>query len=373
MSFIPFGKPSFDEEEIAAVADVLRSGWVTTAARTLEFQKLFAEYTGSQYALALSSCTAGLFLALKCLGVGEGDEVIVPPLTFAATANVVVHCGARPVFADVEAATGLLDPAAFMRAITPKTRAVIPVHLYGLPVSTEISKIAAQHEIPVVGDCAHATETRRDGIHVAKEARIAAFSFYATKNLAVGEGGMIVTDSEELFEKASVLSLHGMSRAAFDRYSEKGFKRYEILEAGYKFNMPDMNAALGIEQLKRIDRHLARRNEIWKRYDEAFKDLRFLRPPAVPKGVVHARHLYTLRTPGSDRDQIIAKLQQDGIGSAVHFGALHLEPFYRNLLGTRRGDFPNAEAISDSTFSIPLTPYLSDEEVGRVIQAVSAL
>lgn len=363
-TFLPFARPVYDENEIAAVVEVLRSGWVTTGPKTAEFERRFGQYIGCEFALGLSSCTAGLFLALRALGIGAGDEVIVPPLTFAATANVVVHCGARPIFADVDENTCTLDPSAFEKAISDRTRAVIAVHLYGRPYSARITEIARERNIPVIADCAHATEARRGGRHVSKDAVISAFSFYATKNLAVGEGGMVTTDSEELMEKMRVLSLHGMSHAAHDRYSRRSpAKPYEIVEAGYKFNMLDINAALGIGQLVRIEKHLARREEIWRRYDEAFADLPVRRPEPVEPATVHARHLYTLRA--QNRDAIVEKLQQRNIGCSVHFGALHLEPFY---LGA--GNFPNAEKIAAEVFSIPLTPYLSDRDVDDVIAAV---
>ena len=371
-TFLPFGRPVFEESEIAAVADVLRSGWISTGPRAAEFQRMMSEYTGCRFTLGLSSCTAGLFLALKILDVGPGDEVIVPPFTFAATANVVVHCGATPVFADVLLDTCTMDPERFAAAITGRTRAVIPVHLYGRPAAiARIRAIAAEHGIAVIGDCAHATEAQVNGENVARLADVSSLSFYATKNLAVGEGGMLCTDSEEHFRRAEVLALHGMSRGAYKRFSESGFKFYDVVEAGYKFNMTDISAALGIEQFKRLEKRLLRRTAIWERYDAAFADLPLVRPAPVEPGTVHARHLYTLRTTGKlDRNRLIERIQRANIGVAVHYLALHLNSFYRDKYGCARGEHPNAELISDTTFSIPLTPYLTDEDVELIIGAV---
>ncbi len=370
--FLPFGKPVLEEEEIAAVADALRTGWISTGPRTAEFQRLFAAYTGRRHALGLSSCTAGLFLALRLLDVKEGDEVVVPALTFTATANVVVHCGATPVIVDVEPETGNIDPEAIEAAVTPRTKVIVPVHLYGRPAAADrIFSFAKSRDLAVVADCAHATESRIGEDHACRWSDLAAFSFYATKNLAVGEGGMLVTDDDAWFERAAILALHGMSRGAFSRYSESGFKLYDVVEPGYKFNMTDISAALGVEQLKRIDARLARREEVWRRYDAAFASLPLDLPPPPAPGHIHARHLYTPRVRRPEmRDRLLAAIQSRGVGVGVHFTALPLHTYYRNRFGFRRGQFPNAERISGTTFSIPMTPYLTDREIERVIAAV---
>jgi dTDP-4-amino-4,6-dideoxygalactose transaminase len=372
-NFLPFSRPVLEEAEIEAVAGALRSGWLTTGPKTAEFETRFAAFVGAPHALGLSSCTAGLFLGLKLSGVGPGDEVVVPPLTFAASANVAVHCGARVVFADVNPETGNLDPAALEAAITSRTRAVVPVHLYGRPADAEaIRDIAARRGIAVIADCAHATESRIGTRHVADFADAAAFSFYATKNLAVGEGGMLTTTRADWNERARRLALHGMSQGAYARYSAAGSPLYDVVEPGYKFNMTDPDAALGLAQLERLEGRLKRREEIWKRYDEAFSGLPLLTPPAVAAGITHARHLYTLRAPdGLDRAAVLSKIHAAKIGVSVHFTAVHLFSYYR-AQGWRRGDFPNAERISDSTFSIPLTPYLAEADIDDVIAAVRA-
>jgi dTDP-4-amino-4,6-dideoxygalactose transaminase len=371
-AFLPFGRPTLDENEIQAVVEVLRSGWISTGPATAAFQKEFADYVGASRALGLTSCTAGLFLALKVAGVGPGDEVLLPPLTFAATANVVVHLGARPVFVDVEEATGNIDPDLIEPAITPRTRAIIAVHLYGRPAAcARIREIADRRNLIVVGDCAHATEARFQDRHVASWADIASFSFYATKNLTTGEGGMLVSERSDWMDRAAILSLHGMSRDAFQRYSESGFRHYEVVEPGYKFNLTDIAAALGRAQLRRIETLLERREAIWRRYDAAFADLPVIRPAAPEPRTRHARHLYTLRLmDGSGRDEIIQRLQKENIGVGVHFIALHLQPYYRETFGLVRGLFPKAESISDATFSIPMTPYLTDEDVEDVMTTV---
>lgn len=371
-TFLPFGRPILEDEEIQAVVEVLRTGWISTGPTTAAFQKEFAEYVGASRALGLSSCTAGLFLALKVAGVGPGDEVILPPLTFAATANVVVHLGARPVFVDVEAETGNIDPELIEPAITPRTRAIIAVHLHGRPAACDrIRAIADRRGLAAIGDCAHATEARFRGRHVSAWSDISSFSFYATKNLTTGEGGMLVSERSDWMERAAILSLHGMSRDAFKRYSEAGFRHYEIVEPGHKFNMTDIAAALGREQLRRIEAFLLRREAIWRRYDEAFADLPVRLPAAAEPETRHARHLYALRLlDAGRRDEIIDRMQSEKIGVGVHFVALHLQPFYRETFGLARGVLPRAEAISDAIFSIPLTPYLTDEEVADVIAAV---
>ncbi len=370
-TFLSFNKPHLDEQEIAAVVAALRSGWLTTGPRTAEFQSAFAAHSGHAHALGLNSCTAALFLALRVAGIGPGDEVLVPALTFAATANVVVHCGARPVFVDVDE-QGALDPAAAEAALTPRTRAIIPVHLYGLPAHpAALRGLADRHGLVLIADCAHATETRVGDVHVARFADLAAFSFYATKNLTTGEGGMLTTDRAEWHQRAVTLSLHGMSQDAFKRYSESGFRQYDIHEAGYKFNMTDIQAALGLEQFQRLSARLARRTAIWRRYDAALADLPLSLPADAPEGVTHARHIYALRLPGDrDRDRLLGLIQEENVGVAVHFRCLPLTSYYRESGGWREGQFPVAEAISRSTFSIPMHPYLTDADAESVIAAL---
>lgn len=370
-AFLPFARPVLEEAEIAAVVEALRSGWLTTGPRTARFQEAFAAYVGRPHAVALSSCTAALFLALKLEGIGEGDEVVVPPLTFAATANVVVHAGATPVFADVDPVTGLLDPGTFAAAVTPRTKAVIPVHLHGNAVDPGVAVAARARGIRVIADCAHAVETTRNGVHVAAEADLTAFSFYATKNLAVGEGGMLVCAEPTQADRAAVLALHGMSRGAYGRYAEGGSVMYEVVEAGWKYNMTDIAASLGLEQLKRLEARHAVRARIAAAYSAAFADLPVTLPAPPADGVRHAWHIYALRArDAAHRARILEGLARCRIGTAIHFQALHLHPYYRERYGHGPGSYPAAEAFAETTFSIPLTPYLADADVADVIRAV---
>ncbi|MBL4888972.1 MAG: DegT/DnrJ/EryC1/StrS family aminotransferase, partial [Candidatus Lindowbacteria bacterium] len=294
-------------------------------------------------------------------------------LTFAATANVIVHCGAKPVFVEVDAETGLIDPSAAAAAITEKTRAIIPVHLYGRAADVEsLRALSEKHNLYFLADCAHAIETRYKDKHISSWADAAAFSFYATKNLAVGEGGMLTSNDKSLIEKLRRLSLHGMSQNAFGRDDAEGYSPYDIVEAGYKFNMTDISAALGLEQLKRIGTHFKRRCEIWDQYNSAFKSTSFRTPAPISDDMVHGRHLYTLHVEPSKRSKVLSAIKSQNIGVGVHFTSLHLSTFYQKEFNYQRGDFPNAESFSDSVFSIPLTPYLSSKDVEYVIDAVKS-
>jgi dTDP-4-amino-4,6-dideoxygalactose transaminase len=373
--FLIYGSPFIGEEEIAEVEATLRSGWLGTGPRVQRFEKEFKKYVGSRHALGLNSCTAGLFLALDALGVGPGDEVIVPTMTFAATANVIVHTGATPVLVDVNRKTMNIDPAAARKKITARTKAIIPVHLAGRPCDMDaIMDIAAKHKLFVVEDAAHAIESVYKDKKIGTIGDITVFSFYVTKNIVTGEGGMVCTNSRKLDEMMRIKSLHGLTRTAWKRFSESGFKSYDLLCAGYKYNMMDIQAALGLPQLARIEETLKVRERQWKRYNEAFGKSEFLAAPVEQKNIRHARHLYTLLLDidrlGIGRDRFIAALQAENIGSGIHYIALHLHSFYRKKFGFKRGDFPNAEYISDRTFSLPLSPKLTDADVEDVIAAV---
>lgn len=375
-TFLVFGSPAIGEEEIAEVVATLRSGWLGTGPRTARFEADFRQYVGCAHAVALSSCTAGLHLALEALGIGPGDEVITTPLTFSATANVVVHAGARPVFADVDPATMNLDPEAVARAVTARTRAILPVHLAGRPCDMDaLRAIAARHGLRVVEDAAHATEARYRGRPIGSLSDLTAFSFYVTKNLVTGEGGMLTTENPAWAEEIRLKSLHGLSRDAWTRYSAEGFQPYDTLYPGYKYNMTDVQAALGIHQLARLEANLRIRERHWRRYDEAFADHPALTVPAPtdPRDR-HARHLYTLLLDpgraGMDRNTLVARLKAENIGTGIHFTALHLHSYYATTFGYRRGQFPAAERIGDRTLSLPLSAGLTDEDVEDVIAAV---
>lgn len=375
--FIVFGSPAIGEEEIQEVVDSLRSGWLSTGPKVAKFEEMFRNFIGTRHAIGLNSCTAGLHLLLLAAGIGPGDEVLTSPMTFAATANVVFHVGARPVFADVDPVTMNLDPREVKRVLEEKgerIKAVIVVHLAGRPCDMQpLWELKEQYKFWLIEDAAHATEAWYRGKKVGTLGDGAAFSFYVTKNLVTGEGGMVTTDRDEWAELIRVLSLHGMSRGAWKRYSSSGYAHYQILYPGFKYNMMDLQAAMGIHQLAKLQAFLRKREEIWKAYDEAFKDLP-VRLPAPPEpSTVHARHLYTplleLEKLKIDRDAVLVELKEKGIGTGVHFVSLHLQPYYRETLGCKDHDFPNALEISKRTLSLPLSARLTDDDVERVINA----
>ncbi len=372
--YIVFGSPLIGEEEIAEVCATLRSGWIGTGPRVRRFEELFGQYVGAKHAVAINSCTAALHLSLLVSGVGPGDEVITTPMTFCATANAILHAGARPVFVDVDPETMNLDPAGVAAAVTPRTRALVPVHLAGRPCPMdEIQALADRHGLLVIEDAAHCIEGRYRGRKIGSISPLTCFSFYVTKNMTTGEGGMVTTDDDELAARLKMYALHGMSADAWRRYSDKGFKHYQVVFPGFKYNMTDMQAALGLHQIGRLESQLRRRNEIWQRYDEAFADLPVRIPAPAEPDTVHARHLYTLRVPpnqGKRRDHVLQELHERGVGTGVHYTALHLHPYHRETFGFREGMFPHTESIGAATLSLPLSAKLADEEVERVIEAV---
>ncbi len=377
--FLVFGKPFIGEEEIEEVVKTLRSGWWGTGPKTEQFENEFSEYVHSKYALAVNSATAGLHLALKALGVKEGDEVITTPLTFVSTANVIVHNGATPVFADVDPKTWNIDPDQIEKKITKKTKVILPVHLHGRPADMDrIHAIAKKHNLHVVEDAAHAIEAIYHGKKVGSISDITVFSFYVTKNLATGEGGMITTDNEQWSERLRVLRLHGLSRDAWKRYSVTTFNLYEALEPGFKYNLTDIASSLGLHQLRRIESNLKRRAEIWEKYNQAFADEKMLTLPApVEEDTRHAMHLYALVIDtdnlGMSRNVFIDRLIKENIGSGVHFSPVHLHPFYQQTYGYKKGDYPHAEHVGDRIISLPLGANLTDQDVQDVIDAVKSI
>jgi dTDP-4-amino-4,6-dideoxygalactose transaminase len=372
---VAFARPSIGDAEIDAVIATLRSGWLTTGPRVREFEEQFARFVGAPHAVAVNSCTAALHLSLLTAGIGPGDEVVTTPMTFCATANAVLHTGATPVFADIDLRSRNLSPDAATAAITPRTKAVLPVHFAGTPADTRAFRaLAARHSLAIVEDAAHAVEAIGNGGRVGTTADFTCFSFYATKNLTTGEGGMVTTTSADDAARIRTASLHGLSRNAWTRYSGSGAVDYDVTMAGFKYNMTDIQAAIGLRQLSRIDAMLARRAAIWRAYDAALSDLPFERPAAPAEGTRHARHLYAVlidpRECGWSRDDVADRLGQRGIGTAIHFRALHLHSYYAERFNLRRGMFPNAELVSDRTLSLPLSAAMTDEEVDRVIEAV---
>ena len=387
-TFLPYALPSIGEEEIAEVVDSLRSGWVTTGPKVKRFESDFAEYVGSKHAIAVNSCTAGLHIALTALGVGFDDEVIVPTLTFCSTANVVVHLGARPVLVDVGEDFGV-TPEAIEAAITRRTKAIVPVHYSGQACDLEaIYEVAARHNLAVVEDAAHAVGAAYHGHKIGSDALplslpgrggqgvrvITVFSFYAIKNMTTGEGGMITTADDELAKHMRLLTLHGMSRDAWKRYTSAGSWYYEVVLPGYKDNMTDIQAALGIHQLRRLGGFIITRQRYAHLYDEAFADLQEVETPVVRSDRNHVYHLYVIRLGldrlAIDRAQFIEALKAHDVGASVHFIPVHLHPFYQERFGYRRGDLPQAEATYERIVSLPLYPRMTEADVCDVIQAV---
>lgn len=373
-TFLPFSPPSIGEDEIKEVVDTLRSDWLTTGPKTKRFEEAFRERLGSPAALALNSCTAALHLGLAALGVGRGDEVITTTMTFAASVNIIEHLGGRPVLVDVEPDTLNIDPAQVEEKITTRTKAVLPVHFAGHPAAMDqIFELAGDNNLGVLEDAAHALPAVYRGKAIGSGDNPAAFSFYATKNLTTAEGGML-TGSEELLEQARVLSLHGMSRDAWKRYEQGGSWYYEVVSPGYKYNMTDIQAALGLHQLRRLEGFQRRRREVVQAYNDAFSGCEALELPVERAEVEHAWHLYVLRLRPEaltiDRAQFIRELESRNIGTSVHFIPVHLHPYYRDKYGYAAGDFPVAYENYRRLLSLPLSPRLTDEDLADVIEAV---
>jgi dTDP-4-amino-4,6-dideoxygalactose transaminase len=372
---VAFAPPSIGPEEIAEVVEALESGWLSTGPRVASFERAFAEYTGADHAIAVNSCTAALHLSLLAAGVGQGHEVITTPLTFCATANVVIHAGGTPVFVDVEPDTFNLDPVLTAEAVTARTRALLPVHFAGRPANMPAFRaLASRCGLPLIEDAAHCVEGVSHGRKVGAIGDFTCFSFYATKNLTTGEGGMVTTSNPEAAAFMRTASLHGMSRSAWTRYAPGGSAQYDVLMPGFKYNMMDLQAAIGLHQLARINEMHARRAAIWQQYEAALASLPLQRPAAVAAGDVHARHLYTVlvdeRAAGVSRDELQRRLRERGVSTSIHFRALHLHPYYQDHFGLRRGMFPVAESISDTTLSLPLSGGMSATSADRVIEAL---
>ena len=373
--FLVFGSPKIEQEEIDEVVDSLKSGWISTGPKVEKFEALFKDYIGSKHALSLNSCTAGLHVSMIVAGLKPNDEVITTPMTFAATGNSIIHSGAKPVFVDINLPTMDIDPDKIEEKITPRTKAILPVHFAGRPCQMKkIKDIVQKHHLVLIEDAAHALEATYHGQKIGTIGDLTVFSFYVTKNLVTGEGGMITTDNDTYAEKIQIYALHGMSKGAWKRYSDEGFKHYRIVYPGFKYNMMDLQAALGIHQLQRIEKYLMRREQIWQLYDDAFQHLPLETPPPPEKDTRHARHLYTillrLEELKADRDTIQQALYQENIGTGIHFISLHLHPYYQKTFGYKRDDFPNAAYVSERTISLPLSAKLTDEDVNNVIKAV---
>jgi dTDP-4-amino-4,6-dideoxygalactose transaminase len=374
--YLIFGSPAIEQAEIEEVVDSLKSGWLGTGPKVERFEEAFKKYVGAKYAVAVNSCTAALHLALLAVEIQPDDEVITPVMTFTASAAAIIHAAGKPVFVDIDPETMNIDTQQIEPALTENTRAILPVHFAGRPCHMDnIVALAQEYDLRIIEDAAHAIETLAQGRKVGGISDLTCFSFYVTKNVVTGEGGMVTTNNEGYADWIKILALHGMTKDAWHRFSDDGYKHYEVIYPGFKYNMMDIQAAIGLHQLERIEQYALRRKAIWDRYNESFKDL----PLNVPSnellsGDRHAYHLYTLILKLEDlkinRNQFMTALHRENIGTGVHYQALHLHSYYAEKYNLKEGMFPNAEYISDRTVSLPLSAKLSDRDVEDVINAV---
>ncbi len=377
--FLVFGAPAIEDADIEALVATMRSGWLGTGPQTARFEAEIARYKQSPHAVAVNSCTAALHLSLLASGIGPGDEVITTPMTFCATVNAIIHAGATPVLADVDPESMNIDPRAVEEALTERTAALLPVHFAGRPCDMDaLVKISSSRGLRLIEDCAHAIETQYRGRPVGTFGDFGCLSFYVTKNIITGEGGMVLARNQADAERIKVLGLHGMSKDAWKRFSDEGYRHYEVVTAGFKYNMMDLQAAIGLRQLERIDRYWLRRREIWSRYDEAFADLPLTLPASPEADTRHGYHLYTVlidpeRTNGISRDEFLAAMTRNNIGVGVHYRSIPEHPFYQERFGWRPESFPNAMRIGRQTVSLPLSAKLSVDDVEDVIRAVRGI
>ena len=372
--FLIFGKPDIGPEEIAEVVDSLERGWIGTGPKVHRFEEMLGEYLGVPHVRCVSSCTAALFLGLICLGVGPGDEVLLPAMTFVASANAVEHVGATPVLVDSVPGTGAMDLDLAEALIGPRTKAIMPVHLAGRPIDIDrLNEIRDRHGLFVIEDAAHAIGAEWRGRKVGSTGNVAAYSFYATKNVTTAEGGALVADDPRIAERVEHLALHGLSLGAWQRFSDSGYKHYDASEAGFKFNMTDLHAALGIHQLPRLDAGIEYRSELWSRYDRLLEQLPLETPPAAGADMRHARHLYqVLVSPESavERDELLSLMTSSKIGVGVHYRAVHLHPYYRDKYALKPAAFPVATDISNRTVSLPLGTNVTQADQDDVVEAL---
>lgn len=375
-TFLPFSTPSIDDDEINEVVDSMKSGWITTGPKVKRFEEAFKAYVGAPHAIPLSSATAGLHLTLLALGIKEGDEIITTPMTFASTVSMIILCGATPVLADIEPGTLNIDPAKIREKISPRTRAVIPVHFAGQSCDMDpIFALAREQGLTVIEDAAHAAGTEYKGRRIGSLDSISIFSFHPNKNITTGEGGMVCTADETLAEEISLLKFHGMSREAWKRFAASGTPNYEILMPGFKYNMMDIQAAIGIHQLPKLDRFIDMRTRTAELYNHAFADVAELALPAyAPYDQRHAWHLYTplIRTEklDIDRDQFMDELKRHNIGTGLHYKAIHHHPYYRDHMGIADSDLPVASYASERILSLPLFPRMTEDDAADVVTAV---
>jgi len=376
--FLVYGSPAIENDEIDEVVSVMESGWLGTGPRVARFEQDFAKYKGVEHAVALNSCTAALHLAILAAGIGPGDEVITTPLTFCATINAIIHAGATPVLADVDPLTMNISPDEVASKITNKTRAILPVHFAGRACDMDsLCQIADEHKLRIIEDCAHAIETEYHGQKAGTFGDFGCFSFYITKNIVTGEGGMVITKSKMDATRIKILGLHGMSKDAWKRFGSEGYKHYQVVECGYKYNMMDLQAAIGIHQLQRAEPNWLRRKAIWQRYNEAFSGLPVTLPAEIEPDTRHAYHIYTIlideQRCGISRDRFLAAMTAQNIGVGVHYLSIPEHPFYQRTFGWKPEDYPNAMQIGRQTVSLPLSAKLTDGDEGDVIEAVKGV
>lgn len=373
--FLVFGAPVIEEEEISEVVATMKSGWLGTGPKVGRFEQDFARYKSAKYAAAINSCTAAIHLSILAAGVKPGDEVITTPLTFCATVNAILHAGATPVLADIDPLTRNIDPQEILKKITPRTKAIIPVHMAGHPCNMDvIVDIASSYRLKLIEDCAHAIETEYKGTKAGNFGDFGCFSFYVTKNIVTGEGGMITSRNEEDIARVKVLALHGMSKDAWKRFGDDGYKHYQVVECGFKYNMMDIQAAIGIHQLQRIDAYWERRQEIWNIYNTAFSDIPVTLPADPEPNTRHGYHLYTLLInegkTGITRDAFLNAMTAHNIGVGVHYLSIPEHPYYQKTFGWNPIDYPNAMKVGRETVSLPLSARLTNEDVQDVIASV---
>lgn len=376
--FLVFGSPRIEQPEIDEVASVMKSGWLGTGPRVAQFEHGFAAYKGVQNAVALNSCTAALHLSILAAGIKPGDEVITTAMTFCSTVNAIIHAGGTPVLADIDPLTLNIDPEQVERRITPRTRALLPVHFAGRPCDMDrLCEIAERHDLKLIEDCAHAIETEYKGRKAGTFGDFGCFSFYVTKNIVTGEGGMVLARREEDAARIKILGLHGMSKDAWKRFGDEGYKHYQVVECGFKYNMMDLQAAIGIQQLKEVDAYWRRRSEIWQRYNQALGDLPIGLPAGPEPNTLHAFHLYTIMVDearaGVSRDAFLNAMTARNIGVGVHYLSLPEHPYYQRTFGWKPEDYPNAARVGRHTVSIPLSAKLTDEDVEDVMSAVASI
>jgi dTDP-4-amino-4,6-dideoxygalactose transaminase len=373
--FLIFGAPLIGDEEEHEILNSLRTGWLGTGPKVAQLEREFREYKGAPYAVAVNSCTAALHLSMLAAGIGPGDEVITTALTFCATVNTIIHAGATPVLVDVDPASLNIDPQQVAAKITSRTKAIVPVHFAGRACDMDaLVAIAQRRALMIIEDCAHAVETTYKGKQAGTFGSFGCFSFYVTKNMTTGEGGMILTADERHADRVKILALHGMSKDAWQRFSDEGYKHYYVVECGYKYNMMDIQAAIGIHQLRRIQKNWERRQEIWAIYQREFADLPLTLPAQPDEGTRHAYHLYTVlidpKRTNLTRDQFIADMTAENIGVGVHYQSIPIHPYYQERFGWRPEDYPDSLRIGQRTVSLPLSPKLTDRDVADVIRAV---